>query len=74
MRHREQTGATVETIRNAIEWRLRDEMPALRAKYGDDAVDYALDLAGSFHAGCEEIGSSDVYFMAQTFRHNLPEN
>lgn len=69
---RQQTGATVETIRNAIEWRLRDEMAALRAKHGDQAVDEALDAAGEMHAGCEEIGSSDVYYMAQSFRNFLP--
>lgn len=64
--------ATVETIRNVIEHRIgQDRMSALREKFGYAEVEWALDSAGSFHAGCEEIGSSDAYYMARSFLSQL---
>lgn len=66
------TGATAETIADVIRRRVgKEEMEKLTAQYGADVIEDALIATGLFHCGCEEIGSSDVYYMIQSFRRNL---
>lgn len=66
--------ATSETIQHVIEHRVGDGvMKALRVIHGDWAVDAALGHAGELHQGCEEIGSSDAWYMVGTFYDALPK-
>lgn len=66
--------ATSETIRNCVEDRLGSRvMTALRGIHGENEVESALALVGEVHAGCEEIGSSDVSCMVEQFLRTLPK-
>lgn len=64
--NREQTGASAEVIANAIYHRLRlnwrKHFPT-DCKIGLDELSVAVDEVAEFHAGCEELGSSDVSIM-----------
>lgn len=66
--------ATSEDIRHCVEYRLGSGvMTALRGIHGENEVEGALSLVGELHAGCEEIGTSDVSCMVEHFLRSLPK-
>jgi len=61
-------------IENAIIHRLgMERMARLIGRYGMDIVDMELSMTASFYAGGEEIGTSDVSYMCDTFLRGLGE-
>lgn len=57
--------ASVQTIVEVVRHRLmvtKRLVPLVQA-YGTEAVEDALNHAGEFYQGCEEIGSSDANYM-----------
>jgi hypothetical protein len=60
--------ATADTIAACIQRRVgMPKLADLIRQFGIVRVTDALDEAGSFYAGVEEIGSSDIYYFTETF-------
>ncbi len=75
--HERVGGATRETIKDVIKHRLGTTIVDYIVAFGTTAVMDALDHAAEVHYGCEEIGSSDTFYMVETFKkqfdHTPPE-
>lgn len=67
--------ATAESIQGIIRHRLTywNMMDALVEKHGQQKVDWAIEDASYFYAGCEEIGSSDANYMVDSAVRSLGE-
>lgn len=60
------------TIQNCVLRRLGHEgMRGMITTYGFSRFWAALDIVGELHAGCEEIGSSDVSAFVKTFKNHI---
>lgn len=72
--NREQTGASAEAVANAIYRRLGSSWNRYFSKDCDIRVDElatAVDEVAEFHAGCEELGSSDISIMVKEVLEKL---
>jgi len=67
--------ATQEDIVRIIEHRLTvwNMLDGLIEKHGKETVEYAIADSASFYAGCEEIGSSDANYFADSAVRSLGE-
>lgn len=67
--------ASSETIKDIVIHRLNawDMMAPLLIKHGLDRVMEAIEDTASFHAGCEEIGTSDVNHMIDGMMRGMGE-
>lgn len=61
----EYSGATAEVVANAIWRRIQSRHLDLIDKYGIDAVTGIVKEVGNYHAGAEELGSSDISIMVR---------
>lgn len=56
-------GISANEVSNAIAWRISNQKPELITKYGVEVVADVIDQVASFHAGAEELGTSDISIM-----------
>ena len=64
-------GASSQEVGDAIAYRISRQKPELITKYGVEALADAIDDVASFHAGAEELGTSDISIMVNQVVKNL---
>jgi hypothetical protein len=62
---KEGAGASTEAVANAIAARLDSRHPEIFTRYGVEYVYTAIEEVASFHAGTEELGTSDISIMVR---------
>jgi hypothetical protein len=75
MQTRDRVGASQDEIANVIRRRLIRTLryESLVEKYSEFTVEQTMLDAAQCYVGVEEIGSSDAYFMVETFLRFLGE-
>lgn len=64
-------GISQEDLADSLMNRLQMRYPDILDKYGYDAVEDAVNDVASFHAGAEELGSSDISIMLKEIIKSL---
>lgn len=67
-------GASSQEVGDAISNRISRQKPDLITKYGVEVVADAIEQVASFHAGADELGSSDISAMVKQVIRDLERN
>lgn len=67
-------GISQEDLANVLCHRIEMRYPDIYKKYGYDKIYDAVDDVASFHAGAEELGSSDINIMIRQVFNRLEES
>lgn len=67
-------GASAQDVYDAIDWRINQQHKKLLNKHGATQVKRAMRSVAEFHAGAEELGSSDISHMVSQVYQELGED
>ena len=68
-----QEGISQEDLANVLFYRLEQRYPDVIQRYGHQIVGDAIDDVASFHAGAEELGTSDIGMMLKQVLQHIEE-